>query len=357
MMKRNIILIVISLMCSGMCHASDFEIKNGVNISHWLSQSSKRGEERAQYFTESDVKLLAKLGFDHLRLPIDEEQMFSLDGHPMADGFSLLHEALKWCKKYKMKAVVDLHILRSHNFNATEKPLFTDTVYQNRFYDLWQQISEQLSQYGTDFLAYEIMNEPVADDHQQWNDIANKCLQTIRKREPNRKVIIGSNRWQSVDTFKYLSIPDEDKNIILSFHFYEPFPLTHYQSSWTYLKNYKGPIHYPGILLSEKEFAQLDASQKEFQSICGSYSDKEMLEKMIVQAYTIAKNHKLQLYCGEFGCIKIAPEKDRLRWYSDIIDIFNKYDIARTCWCYKGAFTIMNDSKPNKKLIRTLMKQ
>ncbi|MDR1859548.1 MAG: hypothetical protein LBR06_01325, partial [Bacteroidales bacterium] len=42
-----------------------FELKRGVNISHWLSQSSVRGEQRAQYFTRRDVEFIASLGFDH----------------------------------------------------------------------------------------------------------------------------------------------------------------------------------------------------------------------------------------------------------------------------------------------------
>ena len=34
----------------------------------------------------------------------------------------------------------------------------------------------------------------------------------------------------SADTFDQLKIPAGDKNIVLSFHFYEPFHLTHYQA-------------------------------------------------------------------------------------------------------------------------------
>lgn len=52
-----------------------FTIARGVNISHWLSQSERRGEERRAYFTEPDVAFLAARRVDHLRIPIDEEQM------------------------------------------------------------------------------------------------------------------------------------------------------------------------------------------------------------------------------------------------------------------------------------------
>jgi endoglucanase len=52
-------------------------------------------------------------------------QLWLENGQQDQEGFSLLQQALNWCKKYNLKAVVDLHILRSHHFNEKEKPLWT----------------------------------------------------------------------------------------------------------------------------------------------------------------------------------------------------------------------------------------
>jgi len=89
---------------------TNFDIKRGVNISHWLSQSKRRGEERKAYFKEADVKAIAKGGFDHIRLPIDEEQLWDETGNKEAEAFGSLHEALGWAIKYNLKILVDLHI-------------------------------------------------------------------------------------------------------------------------------------------------------------------------------------------------------------------------------------------------------
>ncbi len=59
--------------------AQGFHISRGVNISHWLSQSSTRGQRRQEYFTEKDVAFIAGLGYDHIRLPVDEEQLWDED--------------------------------------------------------------------------------------------------------------------------------------------------------------------------------------------------------------------------------------------------------------------------------------
>ena len=199
-------------------NSGDFVIKRGTNISHWLSQSDARGEERKNYFTEKDVKYLAGLGFDHLRIPIDEMQLWHENGEKDEEAFSLLQNALEWCAKYKLKAVVDLHILRSHYFNAKVKPLWTQPAAQERFFQCWRDLSGALKKYPVENVAYELMNEPVADDPEDWNKLVEKVVAVIREAEPTRKIVIGSNRWQSADTFDKLRIPANDKNIILSFH-------------------------------------------------------------------------------------------------------------------------------------------
>ncbi len=204
---------------------NEFTFKKGTNISHWLSQSNRRGEERKNFFTEKDVQYLAGLGFDHLRIPVDEEQLWKEDGQKDAEAFSLLTDALDWCRKYKLDAVVDLHILRSHHFNEKEKPLWTKPEAQERFFQCWRDLSAALIKYPVADVAYELMNEPVADDPEDWNKLVEKAVSVIRMKEPARKIVIGSNRWQSPDTFDKLRIPAGDKNIILSFHMYEPFLL------------------------------------------------------------------------------------------------------------------------------------
>ncbi len=65
-----------------------FEIMRGTNIAHWLSQSQRRGPERESFFTEKDVKFIDSCGFDHIRLPIDEEQMWDESGNRYEDAFS-----------------------------------------------------------------------------------------------------------------------------------------------------------------------------------------------------------------------------------------------------------------------------
>jgi endoglucanase len=334
-----------------------FTIHRGTNISHWLSQSERRGGERRAWFTKEDVAYLAGLGFDHLRIPVDEEQLWSLDGKMEEEAFGLLNAGLDWCAEYKLRAVVDLHILRSHHFNEAVKPLWTDPKAQERFLQCWRDLSSRLKDRPVDKVAYELMNEAVADDPDQWNRLFAGALAVLRPLEPNRVIVIGSNRWQSADTFDELRIPPNDSNILLSFHFYTPLVFTHYKASWTPVGKYTGPVHYPGRIVEEKDLAGLPPELlKEVGNYNGDF-DRARLDSLIQEPIRVAVKLGLPLYCGEWGCLPTVPEKDRLQWYSDMRANLEKYGIAWATWDYKGGFGIRGkDGKPVEALIRTLLK-
>jgi endoglucanase len=207
-----LLMVLLALPAVQAAERSAFKSKRGTNISHWLSQSRNRGAQRRNWFTKEDVGFLAGLGFDHLRIPIDEEQMWDESGKPEAEAFGLLNQALDWCAEYKLNAIVDLHILRSHHFNEKERPLWTKPEAQERFFQCWRELSDALRSRSVDTVAYELMNEPVADNPEDWNKLVAQAVAVVRAKEPKRVIVIGSNKWQSADTFDQLKVPEGDPN-------------------------------------------------------------------------------------------------------------------------------------------------
>ncbi|MCK4922271.1 MAG: glycoside hydrolase family 5 protein [Bacteroidales bacterium] len=341
--------------CSQSSELEEFTVNKGVNISHWLSQSKRRGVDRLKYFTQEDVKFIASVGYDHIRLPVDEVQLWDEEGNKEEEAFQLLHNAISWCMESGLRIIIDLHIIRSHHFNSETRPLWTDTAEQDKLVNLWKQLSEEFKEYSNSLLAYEIMNEAVADDPNDWNKLLARVVKDIRKIEPKRKIVIGSNRWQSVNTFDDLVIPENDKNIILSFHFYHPFAFTHHMARWTFIKDYNGPVHYPGVIIAEEDLAVLPeelANIMKGQAV--SYTRDSMISD-IQKPLKFALEHNLPLYCGEFGCLPTVESEDMLLWYSDIIAILEENDISWANWDYKGSFGIVNHDRTHKNdLIKTL---
>ncbi|MHC4560354.1 MAG: glycoside hydrolase family 5 protein [Planctomycetota bacterium] len=340
----SLFVIALSLICAAdalFAGESGFHISRGVNISHWLSQSRRRGQERRTYFTEKDVVYIAGLGYDHIRLPIDEEQLWNEDGNKEEEAFQLLNNAIKWCRDHDLRIVVDLHILRSHHFNAKDKPLWTDPNAQEQFLQLWRDLSAELRKYSVQLLAYELMNEPVADDPEDWNRLVGKAVREIRKAEPSRKIVIGSNKWQSVSTFDQLRIPEGDRNIILSFHLYTPMLITHYKASWTGIGRYKGPVKYPGQIVEPKDIEGLPADVARIVKGNNGNYNRDVLEGLLQKPLQMAEKYDLPLYCGEWGCLSTVPRKARLQWYADVRHNLEKNKIAWANWDYKGGFGII----------------
>lgn len=338
--------------------SEEFKIKRGTNIAHWISQSNRRGVEREQFFTKTDVGNIAKMGFDHIRLPIDEVQMWDENGNRNKEAFQLMTNCIDWCCEYDLHVIVDLHILRSHYFGTDENELWTDPLMQDKFCFLWEDLSNALAKYPNSLVAYELLNEPVAENHQKWNDLIKKSVKIIRKMEPKRTIVIGSNTMQKVYTFNELWVPENDPNIILSFHFYEPMALTHYEASWTILKDYHGPIRYPGVILTQEIFDDLlKELQKYAEGLIGTCFNKEVLFEKWPEAINKAKRLGLPLYCGEFGVVSAAPKEDRLNWYKDVIQLFEESGISYSNWNYKSNnFGLINDDgSRNEELIKIVL--
>ena len=338
---------------------SGFEINRGVNLSHWLSQDFGWAP-KYMFINEHDIKFIDSIGYDHVRIPIDEKEMWDSLGNPINEAFLNLTNCLEWCEKYKLRAIVDLHIVRAHHFNAgndgTINTLWTDSSAQKNFINLWIQLSGKLHMYSTKMVAYEILNEAVAPQHVDWNKLMNKAVAAIRSLEPQRVLIIGANMWQIAPNLKFLKLPEGDRNIILSFHTYSPLAFTHYKANWTQIKYYKGSVHYPGQIISNVDYKKfIDTTNSALLSQTSDARDtfnKQRLIQVFKEGVEFAKSKNLQIYCGEFGCLPTVDRKDRLAFYSDMISSFEENNIAWCNWEYKGDFGIyFFDAEMKKSLL------
>ena len=339
-MRKNILMLAVA-MIAAMCvttscgnkaqkqdetqagQVNNFRIKRGTNISHWLSQSEQRGEARRLHIQEDDFARLEELGFDFVRIPIDEVQFWDEDGKQLPEAWGLLNNALDWAKKHNLRAIVDLHIIRSHYFNAANEndkaanTLFTSEESQQGLINLWKQLSDTLKNRSNDWVAYEFMNEPVAPEHEQWNQLVAKVHKALRELEPQRTLVIGSNMWQGHETMKYLKVPEGDKNIILSFHYYNPMILTHYGAWWTPLGKYQGKVNYPGVLVSKEDYEAAPAEIKDqLKPYTEQVWDINTIRAQFKDAIEAAKKYDLQLFCGEWGVYGTIHSMSLSKWRS-----------------------------------------
>lgn len=331
-----------------------FKIKSGINISHWLSQTPLHGADREANFTKDDFSKICDAGFDHLRLPIDETQMWLEDGSADNHAFDILNEAIYWCSRQNIRAIVDMHILKAHYFNDKKEPaLYKDMKELQHFCNLWTELSLRLREWPQELVAYEILNEPKAQDSNDWNRVSMQVFKTLRELEKNRTLVLGSNWYCKADTFDQLEIPD-DKNMLLTFHFYDPMLITHFKAEWTNIGAYNGPVNYPGIPVDNKDFIlQPEVVQQRIRNE-NYFCDRGTIVEKLVKPINTRGRTGIPVFCGEFGCIKSTPHAIRSKWYEDVVSVFNEYNIPFTHWDLHGRFGVFTNSDEDLDIIRIL---
>lgn len=330
----------------GVTTASGFCIHRGVNISHWLSQTISN--QRNHYFNEEDLQTIKDLGFDHVRIPIDEHEMWNDDGLIIGRSFLMLKKCLDMCMRRSLKAVVVIKRLRcSHDeeYGTQTSNLWENLIEQENLIKLWRNLSDFLKDYPRTMLAYELLNEPDAPETTQWNVLFAEIFEVIRKREPERAIIIGSNKRQSESSVVQLVLP-QDVNIIVSIRFFKPFGLTHYRAEWTPLCEYTGPVQYPGqtiipdLLPFNKHTPPHLAKLIEEEQVL-RYWDKQQLIDSLAPAAEYCARTGASLYCSQFGCLPTVLPEMRAQYYADIISCFQQLGMAYSYWDFKGRFGVL----------------
>ena len=329
-----------ALTSCGKDKPTEFDIAKGVNIGNWLSQSWVMGEQREKIFTDEDIELLVANGFDHLRLPVDETQLFNRDMTLNESTVALIHKTIQSCIDHGLKVIFDLHTLRSFNFMDNDAPLWKSDAEQDKLVNMWRDIQGLLRDYPVTEVAYEFLNEAVAPTDEQWSGLMLRLLAMIRETEKDRVVVFGANMQNQVGHVKNIAVPDDDKNIMLAFHFYEPLLITHYQASWTPLRilHFEGSMQYPGQLIPDELYATLNDEEKAVVEPYNHSYDKEWIRGQWQEAVDYANEKGLKLYLGEFGCLVNCGEQVRLAWLGDVVSLARELGIPYSMWEYNSQF-------------------
>lgn len=314
------------------------ELKRGINLGGFLSQCNHEEEHYKTFIGKDDIKQIAGWGFDHVRLPIDYEVLETADGTPIPGGYEYVNNVVMWCREYGINIILDLHKAVGYDFNdagnAKANNLFNNEELQVRFLNLWTSITEHFAKY--DNVALELLNEVVEKENAEaWNKLIKRAVDTIRAIARETPIIYGGIQWNSVKTLKLLEIP-EDKNIIFTFHFYEPLLFTHQKAYWVKNMDPEADIFYPESMGYYAEKSRVLGYQGEVAANAASKTmGPEFIREMVQEAIDAADNAGVGLYCGEFGVIDQAPVQDTLRWFKDVDQVFREFNIGCAVWTYK----------------------
>ena len=186
------------------------------------------------YITEEDIAFIAATGSNTVRLPFHyklftDEDYFDLTGP--GDGFKRVDDVIRWCRKYKLKVILDMHDCPGGNTGDNIDDsyghawLFEEEFYQRQFCDIWRKIAERYADEPT-VLAYDLMNEPIShrldnmsELNKQLERVQFMALDAIRSVDKKHIVIIAGGQWNG--NFDVFTDYNKDANMMYECHHYD----------------------------------------------------------------------------------------------------------------------------------------
>lgn len=285
----------------------------GVDLGGWFSQCDYSKDTLDNYVKPEDFKIIASWGLDHVRLPIDYDILEDDNGY-IEDGFERVDKAVRDAIANGLNIIIDLHKTVGFSFDEGEQEtgFFENKAYRDRFIALWEQLAQRYAKYEG-HVAYELLNE-VTDQSfiDVWNECVKECIAAIRKHAPGIPVLVGSYWNNSAESVKDLDAP-YDENTYYNFHCYSPLQFTHQGAYWT------------DMIKPEERYSFEESGITE-----------EYFEEIFSSALEKAEKEGTGLYCGEYGVIDVVAPEEALKWFKVINKVFEKYDIGRAAWNYRG---------------------
>ena len=301
-------------------NAFDFnaQLGSGINLANAL-EAPVEGDWgvtlQPEYF-----QLVKSAGFNHVRIPIRwSAHALSTAPYTIDENF---FQRIDWVVKQSLANSL-LVVINMHHYEQLESAPDTQRA---RFIEMWRQISQRYKN-TSPYVAFEIYNEPAnAINESKWNELFADTLKVVRESNPHRVVIVGPVNWNNINKLPGLKVPDNDRDLVVTVHYYEPFHFTHQGASWVGQdsKSWLGT-------------KWLDNS-----------AERSNLSNDFNKAYVWAASNHRPIYIGEFGAIAQADMDSRARWtravrqeaisrsfstaYWEFCSNFGVYDVSNKQW-------------------------
>lgn len=291
--------------------AQNRRLGRGVNVIGYdpLWRHADQARFKAEHF-----RLIREAGFQHVRINLHPFRDNPRDGGKIRDEWwKTLDWALDEAIRHQLLVILDFH-----EFEAMGRD---PEGLKARHLAFWDELARRQRARPHEVL-FEILNEPHGKyTPELWNKTLRQVLGVIRRTNPDRTVVIGPVQWNSVQKLETLSLPSDDRQIIATVHYYNPFEFTHQGAPWTNMRDRTG--------VTWKATAEEQAAvRRDFDKV-QSWSRKE---------------HR-PIYLGEFGAYDKAEMPSRVRYIGFIAREAEKRGWSWGYWQFDGDFILYDIPK------------
>lgn len=246
-------------------------------------------------------------GFDHVRLNLQAFVHMGADHRLPATWLKQLDELVDAGLKAGLQVILD-----EHNFTECAKEV---AVCRAQLKAFWRQIAPRY-QGAPGAVIFEILNEPNGAADAIWNEMLAENLAIIRETNPTRRVIVGPKFWNSLDHLDSLRLPEGDRQLIVTFHYYTPMEFTHQGASWT------------------PQFQKLSGIT------WGTPAELEKLQQDFDRVKAWSNQHQRPILLGEFGALESAGMAQRVAWTAAVARAAEARGFGWSYWQFDSDFVL-----------------
>jgi hypothetical protein len=324
-------------------------LSHGVNITGWFRFPASRDPAALRaWLSDTAMADLKSAGFTFVRLAIDPAV---IDGPPMR---ALLVEQIRRLQHHGLAVVVSPH--------PVSWALDSNPADRAKLAAFWAALAPALRTLPPALTFPEVLNEPVFHDAATWARLQDDLRATIRAALPNDTIVLTGNDWGSIAGLLALT-PGADRDVVYSFHFYDPAELTTL-AAWR-----------PGLdraALARLPFPETDpaacrdvaattgdpATSGMILFWCATNWDAAHVRANLRLAADWAKRHDVALLAGEFGASVALNAPARLAWLTLVRETFTANGIGWALWGYDDVmgFNIRRPPENKPLLDRSVLK-
>jgi hypothetical protein len=182
-------------------------------------------------FLEKDFRLIAKLGFNFVRLPMDYRCWIKGQDWEQFDEESLrqIDQAVAWGRQYGIHVCLNFH--RAPGFTVARPPektsLWDDKETQRVCAKHWALFARRYKGIPSSQLSFNLLNEPADVKPSAYVAVVRLLAEAIHREDPERLII--------ADGLQYGTVPVPELRplrVAQATRSYSPFELTHYKAEW-----------------------------------------------------------------------------------------------------------------------------
>jgi hypothetical protein len=274
----------LAVLLASLAGAAAAELRRGVNFELWQHWTAKAefvgdGYDRDDFpdwqkaVSDAQLFTLHAQGFDFVRLNVDPSPFFWID----AEQNRLLDGVIRATRRLQaagFTVIVDLHLVPDQDDrpNGLHWVLGTGDVGAPLGFGVYtglvSRFAARLASLPADRTLLELLNEPDQDwfstflSGDKWPDQLKALLKSARQAAPELKLVLSGGLGGSIDGLLRLDAGaiTSDANVIWSFHYYEPYEISHSGLPWERnAAHFLTGLPYPASRLDKAMLARLVA--------------------------------------------------------------------------------------------------